>query len=105
MTDHDLESMELKDLKDLRAKVERAISSFEDRQKTKAREELEAFARERGYNLGELAAMAAVKKRKPATAKFANPANSDETWSGRGRRPRWVEQALASGKVLEDLAI
>lgn len=105
MTDIDLEGMDLKDLKDLRAKLDRAISSFEDRKMMKAREELEAFARDRGYNLGELAALATVKKRKPATAKYANPANSDETWSGRGRRPRWIEEALASGRSLDDLAI
>ena len=33
-----------------------------------------------------------------------NPDNAEETWSGRGRKPRWVEQALAAGKTLADLA-
>lgn len=26
-----------------------------------------------------------------------------QTWSGRGRKPRWVVEALAAGKTLEDL--
>ncbi|MGY6697072.1 MAG: H-NS family nucleoid-associated regulatory protein [Roseinatronobacter sp.] len=26
-------------------------------------------------------------------------------WSGRGRKPRWVVDALSSGKTLEDLSI
>lgn len=35
---------------------------------------------------------------------YRNPKNARETWSGRGRRPEWVEEALASGLELEDLA-
>ena len=27
------------------------------------------------------------------------------TWGGRGPRPRWLRNALASGKTLEDLAV
>jgi len=36
---------------------------------------------------------------------YRNPSNSAETWSGRGRQPKWVRDALARGKRLEDLAI
>lgn len=38
-----------------------------------------------------------------ATIKYRGP--NGETWSGgRGRRPKWVMDALASGKKLEDFA-
>ena len=37
--------------------------------------------------------------------KYRNPQNSAETWSGRGKRPRWVEVALARGASLESLVI
>ena len=37
-------------------------------------------------------------------AKYRNPETGD-TWTGRGRQPKWVEAALAAGKKLEDLAI
>ena len=36
--------------------------------------------------------------------KYRN-ASTGETWTGRGRQPKWVEAALASGKSLNDLAI
>jgi DNA-binding protein H-NS len=36
---------------------------------------------------------------------YRNPSNSAETWSGRGRQPKWVREALARGARLEDLAI
>jgi len=36
---------------------------------------------------------------------YRNPSNSAETWTGRGRQPKWVRDALASGARFEDLAI
>jgi DNA-binding protein H-NS len=41
----------------------------------------------------------------PVKPKFRNPGNPAETWSGRGRRPRWVVEQLRSGKRMEDLQI
>jgi DNA-binding protein H-NS len=37
--------------------------------------------------------------------KYRNPENPEETWSGRGRQPKWVQAALAGGETLPDLAI
>jgi DNA-binding protein H-NS len=37
--------------------------------------------------------------------KYRNPAEPGETWSGRGKRPKWVIAQLKSGKKLEDLAV
>jgi len=35
--------------------------------------------------------------------KYQNPANATQTWSGKGKQPHWVEQALAQGKTLDSL--
>ncbi|WP_445322487.1 H-NS histone family protein [Roseobacter sp. HKCC-CH-9208] len=37
--------------------------------------------------------------------RYRNPSNPDQTWTGRGRKPLWVVDALNSGKSLDDLAI
>lgn len=42
---------------------------------------------------------------KKVPPKYRNPANKSETWTGRGRQPKWVAASLKSGKKLEDLAI
>jgi len=43
-------------------------------------------------------------KRSDQVVKYRGP--NGESWSGgRGRKPRWVTEALASGKTLEDLAV
>lgn len=37
--------------------------------------------------------------------KYRNPANRNETWTGRGLKPRWMVAAIKGGKKLEDFAI
>ena len=47
-------------------------------------------------------------KRRPYPSvfpKYRNPKKPSETWSGRGRKPHWVQIQLSSGKQLEDLLI
>lgn len=101
----DLDSMSLRELKDLQSRVARAIASFEDRQKKAAAAELEELARSRGFSLSELVGLAAPRKRAAASAKYANPANPADTWTGRGRKPRWFTAALQAGRSPEDLAV
>ena len=101
----DLNSLSLKELKELQSQVAKAIVSFEDRRKKEALAELEEKARSLGFSLAELTGSAPTRKRSPAVAKYANPADPSETWSGRGRKPRWFQAALNAGKKPDDLAI
>jgi DNA-binding protein H-NS len=38
-------------------------------------------------------------------SKYRNPKNPTETWSGRGKQPRWLTPQLRSGKILDDFRI
>ncbi|WP_431297806.1 H-NS family nucleoid-associated regulatory protein [Tabrizicola sp. BL-A-41-H6] len=101
----DLNDLSLKELKDLQSQVAKAISSFEDRRKKQALAELEEKARAMGFSLAELTGATQVRKRTPAVAKYANPSDKSDTWSGRGRKPRWFAAALAAGKKPDDLMV
>ena len=37
--------------------------------------------------------------------KYRNPKNPAETWSGRGKQPRWLTAQLRSGKKVKDFLI
>lgn len=101
----DLNTLSLKELKELQAQVGRAISSFEDRRKREAVAELEETAKRLGFNLSELTAAAGSRKRGSAPPKYANPDDRSQTWTGRGRKPKWMEAALKAGKSPDDLLI
>ena len=101
----DLNSLSLVELKKLHKDVATAIANFEDRTKAKARAELEAQARVMGFSLAELLGVEAARKRSPAVAKYRNPADANDTWNGRGRKPRWFSEAIAAGKSPDDLAV
>ncbi|MFN0168535.1 MAG: H-NS family nucleoid-associated regulatory protein [Bryobacteraceae bacterium] len=100
-----LDDLSLKELKELNNRTAKAIANFHDRHRRAALAEIEELARAKGFTLSELAGIAAPRKRAPAVAKYANPADKSDTWSGRGRKPRWFVAALKSGKSPEDLAI
>jgi DNA-binding protein H-NS len=44
-------------------------------------------------------------RRRGVSPKYRNPDNPEETWAGRGRKPKWVADRLASGSSLDDLLI
>ncbi len=66
----------------------------------------------RGYDINTIRAEHQKSKKlkmthftKKVPPKYMNPENHDQLWSGRGKQPNWVKEALASGKTLEELAI
>jgi DNA-binding protein H-NS len=42
---------------------------------------------------------------KKVAPKYRNPANAEETWTGRGIKPKWLAAKLAAGAKVEDFAI
>jgi DNA-binding protein H-NS len=37
--------------------------------------------------------------------KYQNPSEPSETWSGRGKQPRWLTAALMTGRAIEEFII
>lgn len=56
----------------------------------------------RGRPPGRKTAKRAAAKKAAKPAAYAD--KSGNTWSGRGPRPRWLKEALAGGKTLEEFA-
>ena len=102
----DLNNLSLQELKALQGDVDVAIHNFEKRKKAEALAEVERVANENGFSLKELlgGGKSALKKSKVAP-KYANPSNLEQTWSGRGRKPAWVNALEAAGHSLDDAKI
>jgi DNA-binding protein H-NS len=44
-------------------------------------------------------------RRSEIAPKYRNPDNPSETWTGRGREPRWMQHQIAEGKSRDDFLI
>lgn len=104
-----LKTLSLAELKDLRDEIdiETEVRAKEERQKLL--QEFRDKAKALGVSLEDLLAGQKTKGRVRSAgkvaAKYANPADASQTWTGRGKQPRWVSECLAAGKTLDDLKV
>lgn len=110
-----LSGYSLPQLKQLHARIEKEIAKQESAGKASVLKKLQKLAKEHGLTLDDvLGGSAQVKTKKPVTKapavpkaplplKYRHPSKQDLAWSGRGRRPQWVEAWLANGGALDAL--
>ena len=101
----DLSKLNRKELLELQSQVNQALKDAELKAKQDARVAAEKAAAEFGFSLDDLGASGAGKKKTLGVAKYRNPKNPEETWTGRGRKPRWLNEAIAAGVDISDLEI
>jgi DNA-binding protein H-NS len=100
----DLERMSLKDLQQLELKVRKAKASVQDRRRVELREKIEAMVAAEGFKMSDIFGGRGGKGRKVA-AKYINPDDPSETWTGRGRKPRWLAAKLDEGDKIDKFLI
>ncbi|PPE68443.1 H-NS histone family protein [Caldimonas thermodepolymerans] len=91
-----------------KAELEKQIENARKQEIADAIAQIRSLMAQYGLTLADLGSKVGGKssstKGSKVAPKYRNK-ETGETWTGRGRQPKWVEQALASGKTLEDLAI
>ncbi|WP_281972537.1 H-NS histone family protein [Ruegeria faecimaris] len=101
-----LEKMTRNELLELRANVDVALKAAERRDRKEALKAAQKAAAEFGFSLSELSdGSSRSLKISKTKAKYRNPSNHDQTWSGRGRKPHWVHEALKAGADISDMEI
>jgi DNA-binding protein H-NS len=103
--DINYDELTLEQLKDINRQSARAIASFEDRLKKEAMLKATEIAKAAGFLTLEELIAAQPAKRARTEAKYRHPENPKLTWTGRGRKPSWIAEALEAGKSLDDVAI
>ena len=94
----DLSGYDLAELKGLHFDIEQEIKRRTRAEREAARERIHALAADAGIPLDALVAQGGAPR-------YRNPADSGQTWTGRGRQPRWIAEALASGRSLDEFKI
>lgn len=101
----DLSKLSLDELKSLRKDVERAIADFQKRKRSEAMKEIQAVAKKHGLSVEDIVGGKAKGKKSKTAAKYRNPDDASQKWSGRGRQPAWYKAAVSSGKAPETMEI
>lgn len=104
----DLTQLNLNELKQLQVDIENEIKDRQKQEVKNAREQILSIAQSLGLSVEELVRNAEKKSKSKAAevrAQYHNPTDEHQTWSGRGRQPKWIVKALAEGKKLDDFRI
>ena len=101
MASLDLSGYNLAELKGLHFDIDQEIQRRVRDERAQARARIQALAADAGIPLDALVQGDAAL----GTPRYRNPADSGQTWTGRGRQPRWIAEALASGRSLDEFKI
>ena len=99
MASIDLSGLNIDQLAELADSAQAEMASREKQRRKDLRSELARRVVAEGYKMGDIfpelgSGAGGGRQRRKILAKFRNPQNSDDTWTGIGRTPKWVQKIL-----------
>ena len=104
----DLSALSLAELRDLQQQIPAELKRREASEKANVLNEVRAFAKARGFAIEDLLGKEVKVKASAGgkvKVKYRHPQNAELEWTGRGRKPKWVEAWLAEGNNLDALLV
>jgi DNA-binding protein H-NS len=105
----DLKKLNQNQLNDLITKAEQRKIEIEKEKLAKLRDRVTKLIKDEGFTVEDVfGGRGKSRTRRTASKvapKYRNPEDPSQTWSGRGKRPRWFNAALKAGKKEKDLLI
>ncbi len=110
----DLENMSHAELQATVEKAQQRMIQLQRSRRSEIRTKVNNLLKSEGFTFDELYGSGGGKRTgsdpaaKPKIAvkpKYCNPADATQTWTGRGKRPRWFQAALTAGRKDTDLLI
>lgn len=107
--DYKLEDMSIDELWVLHEAITNLLSVRITSEKMELEKRLAALDRGKASSIGNMGqSHPEVKQRRKyprVFPKYRNPGSLSETWSGRGKQPRWLVAAIKAGRKIEDFRI
>ena len=105
MAADNIENMTLKQLSDLEGRIAKVKSQARDNAKADLKAKIDRLIAGSDFTVAELYGFATKRGRSKSAAKYANPDDRSQTWTGRGRKPNWLVARLKKGAKMEDFTI
>ena len=101
MKDNQLEKMTVKELRDLKSRIDIAISQRQSKDRAELKQKMMALAEEAGLSLDDVigSRRGGGRGKGSVAVKYRHPDDASMTWTGRGRRPRWLDGVANIEKV------
>ncbi len=101
-----LEKLTYAELTELRLRIDRLMAQKQGSERNAVRDRISALAKQHGFDVRELVdgrrKGKGKGKRGVVAIKYRDPKNPQNTWTGRGRTPRWMVAALKGGKAKKE---
>ena len=104
MASNNFDKMSYAELLKLQERVEGAISAKRVEDAAATKEQLRAMAEKAGFDVNELFGKRRG-KRGPSSVKYRNPKDTSQTWTGRGRKPNWLVDAVKKGAKMDSFGV
>ncbi len=105
----DLKGMSKTQLADLIQRASRRQDEIASQNVQKMRDRILKLLRDEGMTFDQVFGAKRTRGRSTkgtkVKPKYRNTANPEQTWAGRGKRPRWLAEAIAAGKKEKDFLI
>jgi len=105
----DISNLSVEELKRLQVEAEALIASKKDQAVEDAYQQILDIADNVGLTIEQILEFGATKRkkstRKSVEPRYRSKKNVADTWTGRGKQPRWLVAELESGAKLEDFLI
>jgi DNA-binding protein H-NS len=95
-----IENMSFAELAEMQVRIELAKAEKQNAERIALREKLTAIAKEHGFDVRDL--FDGRKGKGKVAVKYRDPNNAANTWTGRGRTPRWMVAATKGGKAKKE---
>lgn len=95
-----VDRLTLAELRELDENIQRAKKLAMDREKHELIRKVQFLAEQSGLNFTDI-----FGKIGKSAAKYINPENPSQAWTGHGRRPGWLAEKLERGSKIEDFAV
>jgi DNA-binding protein H-NS len=97
-----IENMSFAELSAMQARIERAKVEKQSAERAALKKKLTDMAKDAGFDVRDLLDGRGKGKRGKVAVKYRDPSNPENTWTGRGRMPRWMVAATKGGKAKKE---